>query len=548
MSVAAPKKKKTRIRVPRGFKPRDWARAAYSLYLEKEHADFMVNACPGAGKTKFAVMLAFNELHRRAVDRIDIVGPSTHICEQWMREMAAWGVNLDPENARESRDCFGRVMTYQRVGMDPDSFAVPPGRRTLLILDEIHHAGDAKSWGSALRNAFGGAHSRLLLSGTPFRSDNSTIPFVHYSQGNKGSSVSDYTYGYGEALRDEYCAPLYFPHHDGAFEWTRDGQEYKADFDKVLTRGLAADRMRTALEPTGDYVRSLLREAHNHLMELRAAHPEAGGIVFAKDVKSCKELANVLEQISGTRPMTVTVDDPDAGQRIRDFRRGSAPWVVSVKMVSEGVDIPRLRVGVFLTNVSTEMFFRQAAGRLVRLIPGLQDQSGYLYIPSIPRLVHYATDIQRERNHYVELKKEEGMVGLFLEPPEPPEEDAENDYQFLHSAGEKAGVIESAPVDVSGQHFFDFAADLVETEPEPPPQAVLPEVTLLQEKKAVARRRGGRISSLVRQVNLTHKVPFGAIHGKLNKRQKVESQAECTLEQLARRERMLMRWLKTGQL
>lgn len=536
-----------RIRVPRGFKPRDWARAAYAKYLRHEHVDFAVNACPGAGKTKFAVMLAFNEMHRGAVDRIDVVGPSTHICEQWMREMATWGVSLDPENLRESRDCHGRVMTYQKLGMDPEAFTLPAGRRSLVIMDEIHHAGDAKSWGEGLRQAFDKATRRLLLSGTPFRSDNSTIPFIRYSDGQRGTSISDYTYGYGDALKADYCAPLYFPHHEGEFHWERDGKEYKADFHKKLTRSLTADRVRTALEPTGDYVRTMLREAHRHLMELRDNHPEAAAIVFCKDVKSVRAIARVLHEISGTKPTTVSVDDPDAGERIRRFRAGFEPWIVSVKMVSEGVDIPRLRVGVFLTNVKTEMFFRQAAGRLVRLVPGLKDQSGYLYIPSIPRLVSFASEMQRERKHFVENKNKEGMMSLPLEDEREEPEDSENAYRFLGSAGERAGVIEVAPVDKeTGQHFFDFAADLVETEPEAPAPPPPTEAMLLHEQKEQVRKRGGRISSLVRQVSLKHGFEFGQIHGRLNRYQRVEAQANCTLEQLRRREKLLERWLKTG--
>ena len=111
-----------RLRVPVGFEPRIWAKQAYAAYTQHPFKDFSVNACPGAGKTKFAVMLAYNELRRGAVDRVDIVGPSTHICEQWQREFASWGLALDPENPQESRDCVGRVFTYQRLGMDPEPF------------------------------------------------------------------------------------------------------------------------------------------------------------------------------------------------------------------------------------------------------------------------------------------------------------------------------------------------------------------------------------------------------------------------------------------
>lgn len=543
-----------RIRVPAGFTPRAWARAAYARYLEHPHTDFAVNACPGAGKTKFAVMLALNEMRRKAVDRIDLVGPSTHICLQWMREMATWGLHLDPENTRESPDCHGRVMTYQRLGMDPAAFRVDRTRRTLVILDEIHHAGDAKSWGDALQDAFGEAEKRLLLSGTPFRSDNSRIPFVRYSHDKHGVSISDFTYGYGDALRDGYCAPIYFPHHDGEFHWERGGQEHRANFTHLLSRDQDADRLRTALEPRGEYVRGMLTEAHRHLRELRTVHPDAAGIVFGRDCDNVVELADVLADISGRMPITVTVDNPDAGERIRRFRHATDPWIVSVKMVSEGVDIPRLRVGVYLTNVKTEMFFRQAAGRLVRLVPELGDQAGYMYIPSLPRLVGFATDMQRERRHVVEARQK-GELVLPGEAEELPQEEDEEraEYRFVNSRGERVGLIESGPpTESTGQTLFEFAEDLaVEEEPSPPPRQrglIAPEPMLLHEKKENVRRRGSRLSSLVQDVHLKFGVPHRSIHAQLNKRQRVKSQKHCSLDQLQERERLLEVWLRHGQL
>lgn len=524
------------LRVPMGFEPRLWARQAYAAYTRHGYKDFSVNACPGAGKTKFAVMLAYNELRRGTVDRIDVVGPSVHICEQWMRDFASWGLALDPENCHESRDCVGRVFTYQRLGMDPQAFLARDRRRTLVVLDEIHHAGDSKTWGDALRLVFSGAHRRLLLSGTPFRSDNNAIPFVRYEN---GLSVSDFSYGYGEALRDSYCAPLYFPHHDGEFEWERDGKSYSAGFSTYLDRSLQADRLRTALEPRGEYVLGLLREAHQQLMELRKTHSRAGGIVFGRDVDNVQQLADVLHEMTGQRPTVVTNDLTEAGELIRRYREASTPWIVSVRMISEGVDIPRLRVGVFLSNTRTELFFRQAAGRLVRLVSGVEDQSGYLYIPSDPRLVRYAVEMQTERKHFMDQRKQIELEGMPRERE--PREPSETDYRFLRSEGNRVGVIDTGPP--SGQGVFDFALDSLPVVTEQEPVAVVAQ-TLLHEQKDQIRRRGGRISTLVNDVSLRHGLSFRQVHARLNRRQGVRSQSECTLDQLIERESLLEDWLR----
>lgn len=539
------------LRVIKGFKPRDWAKAAYAQYLRSDSDNFLVDACPGAGKTKFAVMVAVNELHRGAVDRVDVIGPSVHICRQWAEEMAAWKVHLDLENDVESADCVGRVFTYQRLGMSPQALRTPRNPRRLVILDEIHHAGDNKTWGDALRTVFHTATKRLLLSGTPFRSDGNPIPFVGYSHGDHGISVSDFAYGYGDALRDGYCAPLYFPHHDGDFQWERGGEIHSYDLMTRLDRGLGADRLRTAFAPEGQFVTELLREAHQHLMQLRADHPTAGGIVFGRDVANVRALTEVLKQVSGTTPVTVTNDDPDAAGRIRRFREGDRPWLVSVKMVSEGVDIPRLRVGVYLSPVQTEMFFRQAAGRLVRLVQGLEDQAGYLYIPSLPRLVEYAASMTDERKHAIGKKLGDG--GLPGDPEmertrtEP--DDEEIAYRFLAAVGERRGVVETAPTDKKGQTLFDFASDEAEEEEE----ASLPQTEgggqvalLLAEQKKKQRRKGGILSSLVNELYRCHKVPYAQIHAHLNGIQGVTGQSRCTLEQLAEREELLRIWLRQG--
>ena len=542
-----------RLRVPVGFEPRIWAKQAYAAYTQHPFKDFAVNACPGAGKTKFAVMLAYNELRRGAVDRIDIVGPSTHICEQWQREFASWGLALDPENAQESRDCVGRVFTYQRLGMDAESFRSRDRRRTLVILDEVHHAGDSKSWGDALRLVFNAAHRRLMLSGTPFRSDNNPIPFVRYQNGDTGESISDYTYGYGEALRDSYCAPLYFPHHDGEFEWERDGKSFAASFSTSLERNFEADRLRTALEPTGAYVQGILKEAHQQLLELRRSHPAAGGIVFGRDVDNCQQLAAELQKITGSKPVIVTNDMAEAGKLIHKFRTSKTPWIVSVKMISEGVDIPRLRVGVFLSNTRTELFFRQAAGRLVRLVQGLEDQSGYLYIPSDPRLVRYAVEMQTERRHSL-LKKQELMgdqLELMAAQREERAPGEENPYRFLRSEGNRVGVIDTGPPAAgNGQGLFDFTVEMMPEllESETAPEAVAAAPLLLSEQKDLIRRRGGRISSLVNDISSRMGLTFRQVHGRLNRLQGVRSQSECTLEQLVAREQYLEKWLRQGNL
>ena len=262
----------------------------------------------------------------------------------------------------EAADFHGVAVTYQTIAAGPDIHRLAAERRpTLLIADEPHHMGDQAAWGVQTRRAFDGAHFRLLLSGTPFRSDSSAIPWVAYDA--DGLSQADYVYGYPQALRDRVCRAITFLPYDGEMEWVSDGRLRSADFDLALPTAEAARRLRTALSPDGEWMGEVLRDGDARLSEVRAdGHPDAGGLVIASDQDHARAIAARLETIAGQRPELVMSDEPGASRRIAEFAASDRRWLVSVLMVSEGVDIPRLRVGVYATAARTELFFRQVVG------------------------------------------------------------------------------------------------------------------------------------------------------------------------------------------
>src|SRR5262245_28540322 len=160
-------------------------------------------------------------------------------------------------------------------------------RRTLVILDEIHHAGDSRSWGDGVKLAFEPAARRLMLTGTPFRSDDNPIPFVEYERGSDGLARSrgDTVYGYAEALRDGVVRPVIFLAYSGETRWrTSAGDELAARLGEPMTRDLVAQAWRTALDPAGDWMPQVLRAADARLQVLRAGGmPDAAGLVIASD-------------------------------------------------------------------------------------------------------------------------------------------------------------------------------------------------------------------------------------------------------------------------
>ncbi len=262
--------------------------------------------------------------------------------------------------------------------------------------------GDLAAWGVRTRRAFDRARFRLLLSGTPFRSDNSAIPWVTYDE--DGLSRADYAYGYPQALRDRVCRPITFLPYDGEMEWVSDGRLRSADFDLLLPAAESARRLRTALSPEGEWMGHVLRDADARLSEVRAdGHPDAGGLVIASDQDHARAIAARLGSISGEQPELVMSDEPGASRRIAEFASSERRWLVSVLMVSEGVDIPRLRVGVYATAARTELFFRQVVGRFIRATPGPRRQMSYLLMPADPRLKALAHEIELERRHALDL-------------------------------------------------------------------------------------------------------------------------------------------------
>jgi superfamily II DNA or RNA helicase len=322
-------------------------------------ASFLASATPAAGKTTFGLHVAYRMLAEGRVARVVVVAPTTHICRQWAADAARYGIDLEPNRPNsagpEPRDRHGVAVTYATLAAGPGvhrrrADEVP----TLLLADEPHHMGDLAAWGRSTVAAFSGARFRLLLSGTPFRSDNTPIPWIVYD--DDGVSQVDFSYGYTDALLDGVCRPVTFHTYDGDMEWMSDGRRRRADFGVVLPAAEAARRLRTALDPEGDWISQVLRDADRHLGDLRAGeHPQAGGLVVAIDKEHAEALAQRLTRISGDRPEIVTSDAPDASARISRFAAGSGRWLVSVLMVSEGVDVPRLRVGVYATTARTEL-------------------------------------------------------------------------------------------------------------------------------------------------------------------------------------------------
>ncbi|HYF72493.1 MAG TPA: DEAD/DEAH box helicase, partial [Nocardioides sp.] len=415
---------------------RAWQSAAMRQYFTEQPRDFLAVATPGAGKTTFALSVAAELLGRRMVDRITVVAPTEHLKLQWAEAAARAGIPIDPTYAagkgKTSQDYVGIAVTYAGVAVNPLAMRIRTERfKTLVILDEVHHAGDALSWGEGVREAFEPAARRLALTGTPFRSDVNPIPFVTYAPGPDGvpRSVADFTYGYAHALADHVVRPVLFMAYSGEMQWrTRAGDEIAARLGEPLTKDLTAQALRTALDPSGSWIPSVLAAADSRLTEVRRHVPDAGGLVIATDQDSARAYAKVLKQVSGEPATVVLSDEKLASKKISEFTESDRRWMVAVRMVSEGVDVPRLAVGVYATTTSTPLFFAQAVGRFVRARS--RGETASVFLPSVPSLLGFASEMEVERDHVLGRRiSDEGDIFA-----------AENDLLAQANAGEAASA------------------------------------------------------------------------------------------------------------
>jgi superfamily II DNA or RNA helicase len=513
---------------PAGRPLRAWQRAAVDAVLAHDGSSFLASATPAAGKTTFGLHVAHRMLSEGRVARVVVIAPTTHICRQWALDAARYGIDLEPNRPNaagpEPRDRHGIAVTYATLAAGPAvhrkrAAAVP----TLLIADEPHHMGEHAAWGRSTLAAFERGHFRLLLSGTPFRSDNTAIPWVAYD--SDGVSRADYGYGYTDALLDGVCRPVTFHTYDGDMEWMSDGRRRRADFSVALPAAEAARRLRTALDPEGDWIEHVLRDAHAELSRLRAGtHPDAGGLVVAIDKEHAERLAGRLARVAGERPEIVTSDAPDASDRIQRFAAGSGRWLVSVLMVSEGVDIPRLRVGVYATSARTELFFRQVVGRFIRRTPAPRDQMSHLFLPSDPTLKRLATQIEEERNHALEQLTD-------AEAAERAERTQSDDaFRALWSSARREDeVLQTTQPGEALQLFADAA-------PTAAPSPALAAFTTTEPESAHERRERLRderrtlVAALARRTG----EPHATINARLNRQVGAASVAAATVDQLER--------------
>lgn len=524
---------------------RAWQQNALAEYdAQERRRDFLVTATPGAGKTAFALTLAARLLERRSIDRVVVVAPTDHLRTQWTDAADRTGIALDAALSNATGpvrpDFTGYVTTYAQVAAKPAlHHARSVRRRTLVVLDEVHHAGDGLSWGDAVAAAFDGAARRLCLTGTPFRTrPDERIPFVRYEADDEGGwrSSADFTYGYREALRDGVVRPVVFAAYTGTSRWRNSaGEVIAASLSEAGTKSVEATAWRTALNPKGRWVPHVIAAMDERITYLRSTGmSDAAGLVLASDQDDARAYASIVDQVTGHAPVLILSDDPKASAKITAFARGDQRIAVCVRMVSEGVDIPRAACLAWMTSYRTPLFFAQGVGRVVRARG--RNESATVFLPAVRPLLALAAELEIERNHVIAPPTADDATLLDVEPavaePGGPDgyELVDADAAFAHvlHAG-RAVLAEPDELSDADEQFLGLPGILS-------PQQV---AQVLARRDEHARKRAGRVEApqpspeaaawragadLRREVNrlvgvvaARHGTPHGQLHATLRR-------------------------------
>ena len=378
---------------------RTWQKSCLSKALEvyqNGQQNFMCVAAPGAGKTRFSASLAKSLLDADHIDFVLCFVPSVSIQNSIQETFS----NILNDRFDGRIGAKGLVITYQGIQYAYQELAhVIKNYRVLIISDEIHHCASGVSstsnqWGQLLVSLISeGNPLTLTLSGTPWRSDSTKIALQSYS-GEPQELDTDFVYGLGDAVRDKVCRrPSLILLDNSSIDVKEDSKTHKFS---SIRQAIEAEKLKySELLTHQDSLSQLMTYAHEELIRIREKHPRAAGLVVASSIDQARRISQFIITNFNESSIVVSYDQLDAHENIRDFQSSEIDWIVSIGMVSEGTDIPRLQVCAYLSNVRTELNFRQVLGRILRINKEPNESCSMIAFAE-PKLIEYSERINQD--------------------------------------------------------------------------------------------------------------------------------------------------------
>lgn len=381
------------------MKLRQWQADCIEIALTNYTRDishFLALATPGAGKTMMASELAQQLLNNKLVDLVICFSPSSLVAKDFGESLQkVTQMQFDGKMGAK-----GNSITYQSLQYLDESFWQLFNRfKVFVIFDEIHHCAgsnldNANAWGQQIiLNIQNKAKYTLALTGTPWRSDEAPIVLSNYLQPTNKISC-DYIYGLSDALRDNVCRIPQIIAVDNSNISVVNGEETKVfnSLKSLLNQSTASYQ---GIIENEKIIKYIITSAHKKLKSIRTFNPDAAGLIVASSVEHATKIAALMKACLNEKSTVVTYRENDPTAAIQQFRYSTNKWIISVGMISEGTNIPRLQVCCHLTNIKTEMHFRQILGRILR-ITGSVNQEAIMYMPAEPKLLEYAYRVKED--------------------------------------------------------------------------------------------------------------------------------------------------------
>lgn len=375
------------------MKLRKWQHECIELALKKyksgqEH--FLVQATPAAGKTFMTANLANRLLNNGSIDLVLCFSPSSIVANEFSTVLS--DITQCSFNGRIGDK--GQSITYQKMAyLDENFWALFEKLKVLAVFDEIHHCSgthdeNSNEWGKQIINKIQSkATYTLALSGTPWRSDTAPISLSKYSTA-KGQIKCDYVYGLSDAINDNVCRMpkiIAIDNDEITLRTSNTTKSYNS-FDELLSGSSFSYK---ALIHNENIIVSLIKRADKELNLIRQSNSNAGGLIVASSVEHALKIVEIIEQTLNESAVIVSYKEDSPTEKIRQYKNGSNKWIVSIGMISEGTNIPRLQVCCHLTNIKTELHYRQILGRILR-VTHTKNQEAALFMPAETKLVEYA--------------------------------------------------------------------------------------------------------------------------------------------------------------
>jgi superfamily II DNA or RNA helicase len=381
------------------MKLRQWQSECIELALKQYldgYSHFLTLATPGAGKTLMASELANQLLTKNLVDLVICFSPSSIVSQDFSESLQL----KTQERFDGLIGARGRSLTYQNLQyLDANFWQLFEQYRVFVIFDEIHHCAgsninNANAWGEQIiLNIQDKAEFTLALTGTPWRSDAAPIVLSNYLYPSNKISC-DYVYGLAEAIQDDVCRVPQIIAVDNNNISVFDDDETKifTSFKALLSQSIIPYQEIIENEKVIKYV---ISSAQKKLSSIRAKNADAAGLIVASSVEHARHISTLMKACFNEDTVVVTYREIEPTSIIQQFRHAKTKWIISVGMISEGTNIPRLQICCHLTNIKTEMHFRQILGRILRITDS-KNQEAIMYMPAEPKLLEYAYRVKQD--------------------------------------------------------------------------------------------------------------------------------------------------------